>query len=100
MTSAKSVYPSSANTNAGAVARSAVAVKTARMPPGNQGARNSHTQSGKIKPVGTPAQMRQAQSITTTRTLAPIGEAKDDAHAKRIKRLYPSSGSVDTSRKL
>ena len=81
----------------GAVAtKGAVPVKQAKELPGNQGANNSHTKPGKIKPVGSREALRKTGSVTTTRTLAPIG----DAEAKRrTKALYPSSGS-DTGRKL
>ena len=77
--------------------KGAVPVKQAKELPGNQGANNSHTKPGKIKPVGSREALSKTGSVTTTRTLAPIG----DAEAKRRTRaLYPSAGAVDTSRKL
>lgn len=85
---------------------SAVPVKTAKNAPGNQGTKNSHTKPSAIKPNGTPAQMRPLQSTTSTAPLQKVGgnqlgdkKGASNAHALRLKAMYPSSHS-DTSRKL
>lgn len=37
--------------------------------PGDQGTKNSHTQPAAIKTVGSPEQMRQAATVTSTKPL-------------------------------
>lgn len=44
--------------------------------PGNQGSKNSHTQPGAIKPVGTDAQMRATEVPTSTTALKKKSAAK------------------------
>ena len=86
--------------------RGGVLPKTAKEAPGNQGARNAHTKPGAIKPVGTPAQMRQASSVTSTAPLQKVGgpnlgpkKGASNAHELRMKAMYPSS-RTDSSKKL
>lgn len=106
MASAKSLYPNQSSLNGRLVAKTSLPLKTAGTDHGNQGKHNSHTQPGKIKPNGTPAQMRKIQSLTTISPLekvggAALGQKGGATNASRVlANMYPSSGKVDTSRKL
>lgn len=57
-------------TNGRVVTKGAVPVKTAKNLPGNQGAHNSHTQRGKVKPVGSTADLRKTGSVTSVKNVA------------------------------
>lgn len=46
-----------------------VPVKTAKELPGNQGAKNSHTKPGTTKENGSPEEMRETESVTSTKAL-------------------------------
>lgn len=50
--------------------KGAVPAKQASTAPGNQGTKNSHTQPAKIKSNGTPAQMRQTESVSSVAALS------------------------------
>ena len=82
----------------GAVAtKGAVPVKQAKELPGNQGAHNSHTKPGKIKPVGSDKALRHAASVNSTSALQKVGGRnlgiKNGAsNAARV--LYPKLAST------
>lgn len=70
--------------------KGAVPVKMAKELPGDQGTMNAHTKPGKIKPVGTPKQMRRIGSVISTSALQKVGGDK----------LGPKGGASNAARTI
>ena len=88
--------PLQAVPNGSVPTKGAVPVAEAKELPGNQGANNSHTKPGKIKPVGTPKEMRRIGSVISTSALQKVGGGKlgvKNGASNAARTIYPKLAS-------